>query len=92
VSAVVVVFVTGAIACVVGHIAILASVIRRPSASYPSARAESVPRPRPFVEVVWAIVPIVALALVLTATWGHVRENATRPPPPRADVMMKIAK
>ena len=86
-SAVVLVFVIGAIACAVAHIAILASVIRRPSRTVSS---DGVPRPRQLVEVIWAIVPIVALAFVLTATWGRVRENARAFPKP--DVMMKIAK
>ena len=85
--ATVLVFVLGVIACAVAHIAILASIIRRPRPPA-SVAGEHVPRPRQLAEVMWAVVPIVALALVLTATWGRVKENAT----PRPDVMMKIAK
>jgi hypothetical protein len=85
VSAGVLVFVLGAAACVVAHLAILVSVIRRP---HPSAATEGVPRPRPVAEIIWAVVPIIALALVLTATWGRVRDRAT----PKPDVMMKIAR
>ena len=85
--AAVVVFVIGVIACAVAHVAILVSIVRRPRPAA-SEVAEHVPRPRQLVEVMWALVPIVALALVLTATWSRVKNNAT----PRPDVMMKIAK
>ena len=71
----VVVFVIAAVACVVAHVAIIASVVRR------SSRAESsdVPRPRFGIELVWALLPAVALAFLLTATWTRVRANSERP-------------
>jgi heme/copper-type cytochrome/quinol oxidase subunit 2 len=83
-SVVVLVFLGCVIACLVGHLAILHSVIRQ--------RVEpantDVPRPRMHVELVWALIPALALALVLTATWARVREHAT----PRPGVIMKIAR
>jgi heme/copper-type cytochrome/quinol oxidase subunit 2 len=81
---VVIVFAICALACIVAHGAILLSVIGRRSSVVDS----NVPRPRLLVEVVWALVPAVALALVLTATWTRVRENARANPA----VMMKIAR
>lgn len=79
----VVVFVVCALACVVAHAAILASVIRRRSA----AVADSVPRPRLFVEVIWALLPAIALAFVLTATWARVVDTSV----PKPELMMKVA-
>jgi hypothetical protein len=38
---------------------------------------------------VWALIPAIVLAIVLTATWARVRDNAARTP--RPDVMMKVA-
>jgi heme/copper-type cytochrome/quinol oxidase subunit 2 len=81
---VVIVFGICVLACVVGHIAILLSVLRARS----SAPDANVPRPRTVIEVVWALVPVIALAFVLTATWVQVRANATHKP----DVMMKVAR
>ena len=75
-SAAIVVFVVCAGACAIAHAAILASTVRRP------ARAEQppdVPRPHRAVEFAWALVPILALALVLTATWGRVRDRDSKP-------------
>jgi hypothetical protein len=37
-------------------------------------------------EIVWALIPALVLALVLTATWSRVRERAPEP-----DAVMKIA-
>ena len=65
-------FVLAGIACVVAHAAILISVVRSRSA----VRDSNVPRPRLVVEIVWAALPALALALVLTATWTRVRAHA----------------
>lgn len=73
-----------ALACVVGHVAILLSVVRGRSAVANS----NVPRPRAIVEVIWALVPAIVLAFVLTATWMRVRENAAAKPA----VIMKVAR
>jgi hypothetical protein len=83
-SVVVIAFVLCAIACFVGHVAILHSVVRKGSSLVDS----TVPRPRLLVELVWAVIPMIVLALVLTATWVHVRENAR----PKADSIMRIAR
>lgn len=83
-SLAVIVFVLCASACVVGHVAILLSVVRARSASADA----NVPRPRPIIEIVWALVPALALAFVLTATWVQVRANATHKPV----MMMKVAR
>ena len=78
-----IVFAIAAAACAIAHVAILASVIRRRSA----VADANVPKPRTLVEILWALIPAVALAFLLTATWGHVRENSGRPP-----VIMKVAR
>ena len=70
-------------ACVVGHLAILVAVARRPA----GAGEPGVPRPRRGLEIFWAIVPAVVLALVVTATWERVRDTVPSP----AEVM-KVAR
>lgn len=67
-----VVFVLCAAACVVAHVAILLSTV---SARARATAAADVPRPRAAVELVWALVPVVALAIVLTATWASIQER-----------------
>ena len=80
----VVVFALCALACFVAHIAILRSVLRTAADVPPSD--PGVPRPRIGIEVLWAIIPMLALALVLTATWARVRVA----PAPRA--IMEVAR
>ena len=63
-----------AAACLVAHVGILRSVVRRSGA--PSA---DVPRPNFGIEVVWAVVPMLVLALVLLATLPRVRHHAYAP-------------
>jgi heme/copper-type cytochrome/quinol oxidase subunit 2 len=84
VSAAVVVFAACALCCVVGQVAILRSALRAPSAPADAA----VPRPKRFAEIVWALIPAIALALLLTVTWARVRVAAT----PKPDVTMKSAR
>ena len=78
------VFVVCAACCLVGHVAILHSVVRTRSA----AANPGLPRPRLLVEIVWALVPAILLAFLLTATWARVRDRAT----PKPDVLMKVAR
>lgn len=74
-----VVFFVCVAACVMAHAAILVAVARRPAG--PARTGEpGLPWPRRGLEIVWAIVPAVALALVLTATWERVRETPPEPP------------
>ena len=81
----VIVFAVCVAACIVAHAAILRSVVRsRSTASDPG-----VPRPRLLVEVAWAIVPAVALAFVLTATWAKIGERGAAPAP---SLLMRIAR
>lgn len=79
----VLVFGLAALACAVAHVAIIVSVVRRAS----RVADEHVPRPRLGVEIVWALIPAVALALVLTATWERVREADQ----PRPTEIMRVA-
>jgi len=79
----VLVFVLCAACCVLGHVAILRSVVRGRATHADSG----VPRPKLFVEIVWALVPAIVLAFLLTATWARVRDNAARKP----GVIMKVA-
>lgn len=67
----VVVFAIAVLACAVAHVAILMSVVRRASA----ASSPDVPKPRLAIEVTWALIPAVVLALVLTATWQRIHDR-----------------
>lgn len=81
----VIVFAVCAAACIAAHVAILGSVVRsRAVASDPG-----VPRPRLLVEVAWALVPALALAFVLTATWAAVQEHTGTPKP---SLLMRVAR
>ena len=82
-SVVVIVFVVAVAASLVAHVAILASVVRRAT----SVADPNVPRPRLGAEIAWAVIPLLALAIVFTATWTRVREHAVSPP-----AVMRIAK
>ena len=81
----VLVFAVCAAACVVAHLAILRSVVRaRATASDPG-----VPRPKLLVEVAWALIPAIALAFVLTATWAKIVDRDSAPAP---SLMMRVAR
>jgi hypothetical protein len=82
--ATVIAFAACTLACTLAHIAIVASVVRSRSAVV----GPGVPRPKLLVEIVWAVLPALVLALVLTATWDRVRDNAA----PQPNVMMKVAR
>lgn len=82
--AVVLVFAIAALASAVAHVAILVSVVRRAS----TVVDPGVPRPKAMTEIAWALIPALILALVLTATWSRVREQAAPPPAP----VMKVAR
>ena len=82
-NAAVIVFVVCAAACLVAHLFILRSVVRRPAPSGDTP----VPQPNLIVEIVWAVVPAVILAFVLTATWSKIQQRGGTPP-----VIMRIAR
>jgi heme/copper-type cytochrome/quinol oxidase subunit 2 len=65
-----------AAACLVAHVGILRSVVHR---SGREASSPDVPRPNVVVEIIWAVVPMVVLAVVLLATLPHVRHQAYMP-------------
>jgi len=77
------VFLVCAVACVVAHVFILVSVVGRRTNTVNPA----VPRPNLIVEVLWALLPAVVLALVLTATWQRVQERTQHKP----GTMMRVA-
>ena len=83
-SPVIIVFAISVAACAIAHVAIFASVVRRAS----NVADNSVPQPRFVAEVIWALIPALALALVLTATWVKVRERAVNDP----GAVLKIAR
>jgi hypothetical protein len=60
-------------ACAVAHAAIFMSVLRRQGGNDVSAE---VPRPNTVAEVFWAVIPLLALALVLLASYPRVRHRA----------------
>lgn len=70
-----VVFFACVVACAVAHIAILVSVARRA----PGTAAPGVPAPRRGLEILWAVLPMLALALLLTATWDRMRQRDEPP-------------
>ena len=80
----VLVFAIAVVVSVIAHVAILTSVVRRAA----TVADAGVPRPGRFAEIAWALIPALALALVLTATWARVQERAAPPP----DAIMKIAR
>jgi len=80
------VFMLCAAACVVGHVAILRSVVRSRTAAAAPAEG-TVPRPRLGTEVLWALIPALALAVLLTFTWAAVRERQHAQP----GVMLRVA-
>ena len=84
-NAYVIVFVICAVACVVAHVAILRSVVR----SRATAPDPGVPRPKLLVEVAWALVPAIALAFVLTATWARIVDRSGAPEP---NLLMRVAR
>ena len=82
-SAAVIVFIVAVVASAVAHVVILVSVVRRASDTVDAA----VPRPRLVSEIVWALIPALALALVFTATWARVRDRETAP-----SAIMRVAR
>ena len=82
----VIVFALCVAACVVAHVAIIRSVLR----SRMPAADTGVPRPKLLVEIAWALVPAIALAFVLTATWAKVQDHIT-PGTPQPSLLMRIA-
>ncbi len=65
--------------CVVAQAAILRATFRTHA-----RRADvgaGIPRPRRFVEIVWAVVPAIALAIVLVVTWRAVHPPVGSPAP-----------
>lgn len=81
----VIVFAACVAACIVAHVAILRSVIRSRSV----ASDPGVPRPKLLVEIAWALVPVIALAFLLTATWSRIQDRDGAPAP---SLMMRIAR
>jgi heme/copper-type cytochrome/quinol oxidase subunit 2 len=80
------IFWSAVVCCVVAQIAILRSALarHRPPADAPSA----LPPLRRGMELVWALLPAIALAVVLLATWRAVQARATdlpRDPIPAAE-------
>ena len=64
--------------CLVAQLLIVRSVL---GARHVPAPAADVPRSRGVVEVVWALVPAVALAVLLVFTYRAIRERDTAPTP-----------
>jgi len=75
------IFWASVVVCAVAQLAILRSVFGASAEPAPAAPA-GVPRPRRVVEVVWAVVPAVALAILFAFTW-----RAIHPVPPRAPAL-----
>ena len=63
-----IIFWIAAVACVIAEIAILRSTF----ASRRSNKSELVPSSSPRGEIAWAVIPALALVVVLTATWRRI--------------------
>ena len=63
-----IIFWIAAVACVIAELAILRSTF----AARRATKSELVPSSSPRSELAWAIIPAVALVLVLTATWQRI--------------------
>jgi heme/copper-type cytochrome/quinol oxidase subunit 2 len=68
--------------CALAQFFILRSVREGGSRHVSEPAAAGVPQPRGMLEMVWAVVPALALAMLLMATWRamHVIERAPSPP------------
>ncbi|MFL5575892.1 MAG: hypothetical protein ACJ79S_08000 [Gemmatimonadaceae bacterium] len=75
------VFWTSVVLCAVAQAAILRSVLIVRHTPPPGAPS-SVPRVRRGVEIVWAVVPAVGLALLLALTWRAIHPADRRRPAP----------
>jgi hypothetical protein len=80
---VVLVFAACTAACLLGHLGILRSVVR----SRVVTADANVPRPRLAIEIVWAVIPAVALAALLIFTWPHVLQHLRSMP----GVLLRVA-
>lgn len=70
------IFWVAAALCLVAEIAILRSMLRGSRVVTPArspAVDADVPRGRPVAELIWAVLPAVALAVILTLTHGAIR-------------------
>lgn len=82
------VFGLGVVSCAVAQAAILRSVLRMRRAVSPN---EGVPRPRFVIEVAWAVVPAVALAALLFATWRTMHPRSAAHPPSAVGAVATVA-
>ena len=71
------IFWIAAVLCIIAELAILRSMMRGSRASAPVSTGgepdAAVPRGRPVMELIWAVVPGVALIFVLLVTRGAIR-------------------
>ena len=70
------IFWIAALLCIVAEIAILRSMLRGsrgPAAGSESVPDAVVPRSRPAVELLWAVIPAVGLIIILVLTRGAIR-------------------
>ena len=66
------IFWIAAVACVIAELAILRSTFAARRAN----KSDLVPSASPRGELAWAIIPALALAVVLTATWGRIEARS----------------
>ena len=70
------IFWLAAVLCVLAELAILRSMLRGSRIATPdrsSAVDADVPRGRPAAELIWAVLPAIALAIILVVTRGAIR-------------------
>jgi heme/copper-type cytochrome/quinol oxidase subunit 2 len=72
--------------CAIAQIFILRSIGAGGRRRAPDSGGSGVPQPRGVVEMIWALVPAIALAALLMVTWRAMRDRA-EPAAPAAPVM-----
>lgn len=61
------------ICCVAAQAAIVRSALREPAPA--DAPGRTVPTPRRWTEILWTVLPAIALVLVFAATWSAIRAH-----------------
>ncbi|HEX6536063.1 MAG TPA: hypothetical protein VF041_15810 [Gemmatimonadaceae bacterium] len=66
--------------CLVAQVAIVRAALKAPARG--ADGGTEVPRPRRPIEIAWTVLPAIALALVLVATWRAIHRHAAGDRPP----------
>lgn len=73
------------VACIATIVVAQAFILRSAFRAVAAANGGPLPRPHRITEVIWAVLPAVALGLVLWVTWRESRVSTTAPSDPPAE-------